>query len=599
MNIKLSVIALLSAIMFFDGGAVISADTALPVDKLSDAHLDSSFVYTVTNDDCAEIMLYAGEEAEVTIPKSLEGHKVKSVLPYAVGNSYVTSVSIPPSVTDISDYAVGYSNYSGEEPKKNENLRIICHKDSAAEEYAQRYGFDFKAEPHSYSKTTAKAPDCTHDGEVVYRCGCGSSYTEKLDRLGHSYTVKVKTVSPTLKTEGYTLYRCSRCKATAKRKIKPKLVNIAKAEPSRLKKEYAYTGLTVKPVISLKYGGKTLKQGSDYTVSYAPQKNVGKSYITVSGKGVYGGSRKIGFKIVRASVKKAKPDKFKKIIKYNGKERDQSFCLYYNGNKLKLDSDYTVSYKNNVKVGTAQAVIRGRGNFTGTTVLNFKIRKIGWTKVNGNVYYYTKDGEAYRRGIYWIGKSAYMFSDSGVMQKGWQKISEGYCLFDRISGKRIIKKTVDGIKIDKNGFAVTDSKGKRKIETMMKAARILHKITKPTDTMAQKRLKCFKWVVAFPYKQYRKLGPIYRMQGWEVIFANDIFENHQGCCVSDSAAIAFLFREIGYNNVSICHDTGHAWTAIGKYIYDSVFAEAKSFKDNYNVIPKDYRIHPSAKRVIG
>ena len=82
-------------------------------------------------------------------------------------------------------------------------------------------------------------------------------------------------------------------------------------------------------------------------------------------------------------------------------------------------------------------------------------------------------------------------------------------------------------------------------------------------------------------------------------FANDIFDNGQGCCVSQSAALAFLFREIGYTDVYVCHDTGHSWVTIGNILYDTVFAEAKSFAANYNVYPSDYRVNPVDKRYIG
>ncbi len=81
-------------------------------------------------------------------------------------------------------------------------------------------------------------------------------------------------------------------------------------------------------------------------------------------------------------------------------------------------------------------------------------------------------------------------------------------------------------------------------------------------------------------------------------FAKDTFERHMGCCVSDASAIAFLFREIGYTDVAVCHDTSHAWATIGDRLFDPLFAESKGFDDNYNVIPSDYRINPVDKRYI-
>ena len=42
---------------------------------------------------------------------------------------------------------------------------------------------------------------------------------------------------------------------------------------------------------------------------------------------------------------------------------------------LVAGTDYTVTYKNNVKVGTATVVITGKGNFTGTKTITFTITK--------------------------------------------------------------------------------------------------------------------------------------------------------------------------------------------------------------------------------
>ena len=42
---------------------------------------------------------------------------------------------------------------------------------------------------------------------------------------------------------------------------------------------------------------------------------------------------------------------------------------------LKRDTDYTVTYEDNTKVGTAKAIIAGKGNYTGTVTATFKIVK--------------------------------------------------------------------------------------------------------------------------------------------------------------------------------------------------------------------------------
>ena len=42
---------------------------------------------------------------------------------------------------------------------------------------------------------------------------------------------------------------------------------------------------------------------------------------------------------------------------------------------LKLDEDYTVSYENNINVGTATVVITGKGSYSGTVRAEFRIVK--------------------------------------------------------------------------------------------------------------------------------------------------------------------------------------------------------------------------------
>ncbi|MGN0527518.1 MAG: hypothetical protein ACI4IE_00190, partial [Eubacterium sp.] len=72
--------------------------------------------------------------------------------------------------------------------------------------------------------TTIKEATCTEKGvknTTVTCTECGkvlSSVNEEVDELGHAF-VKGETVAPTIRDEGYTLYKCSRCDATEKRDI--------------------------------------------------------------------------------------------------------------------------------------------------------------------------------------------------------------------------------------------------------------------------------------------------------------------------------------------------------------------------------------------
>ena len=56
---------------------------------------------------------------------------------------------------------------------------------------------------HSYTSKVTKEPTCTADGVRTYTCSiCSGSYTEAIDKLGHSYSSKV--TAPTCTDKGYT-----------------------------------------------------------------------------------------------------------------------------------------------------------------------------------------------------------------------------------------------------------------------------------------------------------------------------------------------------------------------------------------------------------
>ena len=64
-----------------------------------------------------------------------------------------------------------------------------------------------------------------------------------------------------------------------------------------------------------------------------------------------------------------------KAKSYTGKAVKQSPVVKVNGVTLTAGTDYTLSYKNNVNVGTAKVTINGKGSYKGSKTLSFKIKK--------------------------------------------------------------------------------------------------------------------------------------------------------------------------------------------------------------------------------
>ena len=80
------------------------------------------------------------------------------------------------------------------------------------------------------------------------------------------------------------------------------------------------------------------------------------------------------------AVKKfVKPSLSKAILigvydaRYTGKAIRPTPVVKLNGKTLKAGTDYTVSYKNNVKVGTATVTVTGKGDYTGAASETFRI----------------------------------------------------------------------------------------------------------------------------------------------------------------------------------------------------------------------------------
>lgn len=212
-------------------------------------------------------------------------------------------------------------------------------------------------------------------------------------------------------------------------------------------------------------------------------------------------------------------------------------------------------------------------------------------------WYVYKGGRKLTKSFLTLKKKTYYFDKSGDMYHGWLKRGGEYYYLDRSTGVLVHHGKVDGIRLRK-GQAVQTKRSVKKIETMRTAARLLKQITKPSDTREQKKMKCYRYIMKCDYRRYRFLEPIYKKKGWECTFANDIFRHHAGCCVSESSALAFLFHEIGYKDVYVCHDTSHAWVEMNGRVYDNLFSKAKDFWKYYNATYESFGLNPVDKRKI-
>jgi len=307
---------------------------------------------------------------------------------------------------------------------------------------------------HKYADTVV-APTCTTDGYTLHKCSvCGTSYKDSTTKAtGHSYGNSVVTKQPTCTSEGTKTKTCTKCNATVTEKLPAKghtavtdkgypatcttagktdgshcsvcntvikaqtvinatghkssgwitdkaasigvkgsmhkectvckkvletaeipalsRISISKASVTLSTSTYAYDGKAKKPGVTVKLNGKTLKNGTDYTVSYSNNTKVGTAKVTITGKGNYTGLVSKTYSI-KNNFKKATVSGISTKA-FTGKNITQSITVKYNGKTLKNGTDYAVSYSNNKNIGTATVKITGKGSYTGTITKTFKI----------------------------------------------------------------------------------------------------------------------------------------------------------------------------------------------------------------------------------
>ena len=133
---------------------------------------------------------------------------------------------------------------------------------------------------------------------------------------------------------------------------------MSKCKITLSKSTYNYTGSACKPSVTVKYKGKKLEKGKDFTISYTDNVNTGTATVVVKGKGKYAGTVKKKFKIKNVLSVKLSKNKFT----YTGEKIKPAFTVK-DGLKKLTGKEYTVTYKNNQNVGTAELIVKGKGKY--------------------------------------------------------------------------------------------------------------------------------------------------------------------------------------------------------------------------------------------
>lgn len=148
---------------------------------------------------------------------------------------------------------------------------------------------------------------------------------------------------------------------------------------------------------------------------------------------------------------------------YTGSAITPKPTVTWSGTTLVNGTDYTLSYSNNTAVGTATITITGKGNYTGTKTVTFKIvssHAPGWAKENGAYYYYDANGvKVTNNWASYEGTWYYLGSDGKVLTNGWATYA-GVRYYMGANGKATVNNWVNDNGVwyymGSNGQAVVD-----------------------------------------------------------------------------------------------------------------------------------------------
>ncbi|MCI8280644.1 MAG: leucine-rich repeat protein [Lachnospiraceae bacterium] len=117
----------------------------------------------------------------------------------------------------------------------------------------------------------------------------------------------------------------------------------------------------------------SLEKIPDFTI-YGTKGTAAEKYAKDNGFTFNTGSEKTD--ISKASVTLSKTS-----YTYDGKAKKPSVTVKLNGKKLSANKDYTVSYSNNTRAGTAKVTVTGKGKYMGKKSVTFKIVKAADSKI--------------------------------------------------------------------------------------------------------------------------------------------------------------------------------------------------------------------------
>ena len=133
----------------------------------------------------------------------------------------------------------------------------------------------------------------------------------------------------------------------------------------RYTSSWNYTGSPITFSPELKFHGRTLTEGKDYTISFSNNRNSGLGSFTITGLGLYSGTLTDDFLIRQINLSQSEVTFSQSSYLYTGTPLTPKPTVTWNGITLTENVDYTLSWHNNAQQGNAYVTVSGKGNFTG------------------------------------------------------------------------------------------------------------------------------------------------------------------------------------------------------------------------------------------
>lgn len=183
------------------------------------------------------------------------------------------------------DYTITYSN--------NKKAGAATAKVTAKGNYSGTINTTFEIYcNHGTTTSSVKTKaTCKATGINVVTCSiCGNKEEVVTPVTDHNF-VKGTVVAPTYDADGYTIYKCSVCGTTEQRDKVPALkrVSVKSCTITLSQTNFTANGSAQYPKVTVKYGGKTLSENKDYTLSYSNKnsKTAGTYTVKIVGKDGY------------------------------------------------------------------------------------------------------------------------------------------------------------------------------------------------------------------------------------------------------------------------------------------------------------------------